>query len=157
VGDVRRSLCSEQSEKPAERTYTTKHGTEAVMKTEKIGKAKPAEAPAPKEAAVNEPMPVKREVEDTPYYGPSAEELAEAETSAREDISAMLELAQSDDKLGTALAENEKLRLQLAVTETTRDGYMNRCNELIARVTSLKRQIKKLEGGQHLKLTMCAV
>jgi hypothetical protein len=71
---------------PTERTYTTKHGTEAVMKTEKIGKAKPAEAPAPQEAAVNEPKPV-REVEDTPYYGPSKEELAEIEASAREDTS----------------------------------------------------------------------
>jgi hypothetical protein len=57
----------------------------------------------------------------------------------------MLELAHSDEPLAAALAENERLRVQLAVTETTRDGYMNRCNELIARIKSLTRQNKKLE------------
>jgi hypothetical protein len=31
------------------------------------------------------------------------------------------------------------------VVELARDGYINRCNELIARVKSLKRQIQKLE------------
>jgi hypothetical protein len=35
-----RSLASGASEKQAERTYTTKHGTESTMKTAKIGKSK---------------------------------------------------------------------------------------------------------------------
>ena len=39
VGDLRRSLCSEHSE----RTYTTKHGTTAVMQTTKIGKSSASE------------------------------------------------------------------------------------------------------------------
>jgi hypothetical protein len=37
VGNVRRSLETVTSEKPAERTYTTKHGTTAVMNTANIG------------------------------------------------------------------------------------------------------------------------
>lgn len=45
VGRVRTSLCSEQSDPPAERTYTTKHGTTAVMNTAKIGKAQPVAKP----------------------------------------------------------------------------------------------------------------
>jgi hypothetical protein len=50
VGDVRRSLCSEHSEK----TYTTKHGTVAIMNTANIGKSPSpptSELPQPTELA----------------------------------------------------------------------------------------------------------
>lgn len=43
VGDVRRSLCPEHSEK--KRIYKTKHGTLAKMETGNIGKKKPASVP----------------------------------------------------------------------------------------------------------------
>src|SRR5690606_6247751 len=63
VGRVRSSLVSESSEKPQDRTYTTKHGTEAVMNTASIGKKKQEAAPTPAQptapiipqAAANEP------------------------------------------------------------------------------------------------------
>jgi regulator of replication initiation timing len=42
VGNVRASLKTVISETPAERTYTTKHGTQAKMRTAKVGKSKPA-------------------------------------------------------------------------------------------------------------------
>lgn len=38
VGDVRRSLADSASENTSERTYTTKHGTQATMNTAKIGR-----------------------------------------------------------------------------------------------------------------------
>jgi regulator of replication initiation timing len=41
VGTVRSSLSKLDSEEPAERTYTTKHGTTATMRTNRIGKSKP--------------------------------------------------------------------------------------------------------------------
>lgn len=44
VGDVRRSLCSEHSEDSAQRTYTSKHGTQATMNT---GGQKAARAAGP--------------------------------------------------------------------------------------------------------------
>ena len=48
VGQMRVSLATVASETPAERTYTTRHGTEAKMKTTKIGKtSKPPEPPQP--------------------------------------------------------------------------------------------------------------
>jgi len=49
VGQVRSSLTiNVSSEKPAERTFTTKHGTVATMQTANIGKAKtPENKPAP--------------------------------------------------------------------------------------------------------------
>jgi hypothetical protein len=42
VGTLRASLSTVDSEEPEERTYTTRHGTQATMKTEKIGKSRPA-------------------------------------------------------------------------------------------------------------------
>lgn len=53
VGKVRASLSTVDSES-AERTYTTKHGTQATMKTERIGAAKAA----PEPVAPTEPMTV---------------------------------------------------------------------------------------------------
>lgn len=38
VGDMRRSLLSDTSDTP--RTYTTKHGSEATMRTQNIGKGR---------------------------------------------------------------------------------------------------------------------
>ena len=53
VSGIRASLITVISEKPTERTYTTKHGTTATMQTASIGK--PA-APAAKPAPVMEPI-----------------------------------------------------------------------------------------------------
>ena len=51
VGEYRSSLVDSTSEKSTERTYTTKHGTEATMNTGAIGKAAaPDAAPAPSPA-----------------------------------------------------------------------------------------------------------
>ena len=47
VGNVRRSLETVSSEKSAERTYTTKHGTTAVMNTTNVGKKTKAEKAKP--------------------------------------------------------------------------------------------------------------
>lgn len=57
VGHVRTALTANvSSEKPAERTYTTKHGTTATMQTSKIG-SKPARPAAP---VLNTAAPVER-------------------------------------------------------------------------------------------------
>jgi hypothetical protein len=59
VGDLRRSLSENDSEP---RTYTTKHGTEATMKTDRIGKTKPqrdrADPEMPRRPPEPEPEPV---------------------------------------------------------------------------------------------------
>ena len=101
VGDIRRSLADSASDVPAERTYTTKHGTTAVMKTDKIGKAKPAvrpvaSAPAPAKAA---PAPAPLHV-----VAPSGEVITEADL--HEDPADLLEELQRD---------NEKLQKQIAI------------------------------------------
>lgn len=66
VGDVRRSLADSASDKPAERTYTTKHGTSAVMNTANIGvqqhreAVKAGEIGLPKAAAIAK-LPVEKQ------------------------------------------------------------------------------------------------
>lgn len=151
VSKIRTSLFSENSEKPAERTYTTKHGTEAVMKTAKIGKredvqAAPAQAPKPTAA------PIEEEPEDE---GPSAEEIAfleETEVADRAAYNNLVEIATGDDKLAEALAlvvtqthEIARLKALVRTLEESRDGKMNAINEHIRTIKSLRRKIEKLE------------
>lgn len=94
----RASLATDASEKPAERTYTTKHGTEATMKVGAIGKGKkdekpaapPAPAPAPTAETPAPPPdapPAEASVEDRPsmddLLGGLERDLAEAEAKVK--------------------------------------------------------------------------
>jgi hypothetical protein len=51
-------------ERPVEKTYTTKHGTEAKMDTSKIGKPKPEKPAKPKVEPVTELAPLEKYTED---------------------------------------------------------------------------------------------
>jgi len=55
VADVKRVLTGNSPSDNEPRTYTTKHGTEATMKTENIGKGRTAAAPENPAAESNEP------------------------------------------------------------------------------------------------------
>ena len=99
VGNVRRSLETVSSDAPAERTYTTKHGTTAVMKTKKIGKAKPAVRPA---ASATAPAPAKAAL--LHVVAPTGDVITEADL--HEDPSDLLEELQRD---------NEELQKQIAI------------------------------------------
>ena len=92
----------------------------------------------PKQAKQPEPEPEE-------YFGPSEEEIAEAEAHARESVDALMKLAESDDALAAAIEENIKLRARVDVLESARDGYMNQCNELRSRLKARDRQIAALE------------
>lgn len=121
---------------------------DAVKKGE-IGLPKAAKiAQLPKEdqaAAIGKPTK-KVEPEDADYFGPSAEEIASAEAAAAADTTELLALLQADDKLAAAAETIKRLKLQLAVSESGRDGYMNRCNELIARLKTVTRKLAKTEA-----------
>lgn len=92
----------------------------------------------PKQAKQADPDPEE-------YYGPSDEEIAEAEAHARESVDALIKLAEADDALAAAIEENIKLRALVDVLESARDGYMNQCNELRSRLKARDRQIAALE------------
>lgn len=100
----------------------------------------PAVAPAP-------PPAVKKEVEDTEYYGPSDAEIAAAEEAAANDMTLLHKLIDTDDKLTAVIDENKQLRAELSVVKLSRDGYMNRSNELIARVKTLRKKLESAEAS----------
>ncbi len=104
----------------------------------------PAEQQA---AALNKPAPKqpKKEAEEVDYCGPSDDELDEAMKAAEADMSSLEALMAADDKLAAAVAEIKRLKMQRAAVESARDGYMNRSNELISRINSLKKKIAKME------------
>ncbi|WP_435481371.1 hypothetical protein [Variovorax sp. RT4R15] len=101
-------------------------------------------------AAASAPKPapkVKQEPEDAEYFGPSQEEIDAALEDANQDIETLHKLLESDDKLAALKAENDQLRAELAVVKISRDGYMNRSNELITRIKTLKRKLEKAEAN----------
>jgi len=149
VSSIRSSLITVISEKPVERAYINKHGTESVMDTRAIGKsdhaAKQLDAPAPVAAPVPPPAPEAVAADEPEDDGPSAEELAANAAAEQGDREALEKLLESDDKLATAYAEIKRLNAELAQMRISRDGYMNKCNEAIALVKSRDRTIAKLE------------
>lgn len=107
-----------------------------------------AQLPAKEQAkAIKAPKPAKLEPEDVEYFGPSQEEMDAAVEEAKQDVEALQRLLESDDKLAALAAENSQLRAELAVVKVSRDGYMNRSNELIDRVKWLKRKLAKAEAS----------
>lgn len=98
--------------------------------------------------ARGKPEPVKKkEPEEVEYHGPSDEEIAEAEAAAANDMTLLHKLIESDDKLQAALDDNKQLRAELSVVKLARDGFMNRSNELVRRVMSLRKKLEKLEAA----------
>jgi len=125
----------------------------AAVKSGEIGLPKAAKiAQLPKEeqaAAITKPTPkpAKQEAEDVSYTGPSQSEIDAAMAGVEQDIELLNKLLESDDKLATLVAENNKLRAELAVVKLSRDGYMNRSSELIGRIKTLKKKLEKLEAA----------
>ena len=151
VGNIRRSLSTVDSEKPAERTYTTKHGTTAVMNTANIGVQQHREAAKARHeediergghGSARPPVADKVEPEDD---GPSEEEIAAHAAAEAADRELVAKLLESDKPLAALAAENKQLKAEVAQLKLARDSYMNRANEAIALVKSRDRQIAKLE------------
>lgn len=119
VSGIRASLQTVISEKPTSRAYKTKHGTEAVMKTENIGKTKPAPAPVP---------------------APSAPPAAPEENYDPEDDA----LREAQHTLSEVAAENEELRTRLAVG--VMEGTEAEKREAAEIIAGLRQQVKALEA-----------
>ena len=158
VGNIRRSLSTVDSEEPTERTYTTKHGTTAVMNTASIGKAQlPKLTPEQIErSAVRIETEMNREkraqiaeLQSELTDAPDAAEMASLAMAEQADREAIEKLLDSDDKLATAYAEIKRLNAELAQMRISRDGYMGKCNEAIALVKKRDRQIAAMERAQR--------
>jgi hypothetical protein len=136
VGDVRRAIFSPTKDAPAQKTVT-RNGKTYEQDTSNIGKAV-------KETAKNIPqnIPAEPEPED---FGPDAEEIASMEAAQAADVAAMGKLFEADDKLGAAFAEIKRLNAEVAQLRLSRDGYMNKSNELISTVKSLQRKLERAQ------------
>jgi len=149
VASVRSSLESDSSDKPAERTYTTKHGTKAVMKTNKIGKAQQID-----------PKPAKRQVAQPPEAAPTSDdELAElhhtitdlaAENERLSDRLAVEAMDASEEEKTAAAQTIAELRNQVSTMEAelsavkaSRDTYMRENAELKKQVNYWRKQAEK--------------
>ena len=157
VGDVRRSLCPEHSEEPAQRTYTTKHGTTAVMNTSNIGKKPPPApaAPAPRPVVVVPPPPSSAAPDpwaDLPKgnstvpedvnpddYGPSEEEIAAAEAEEKAERELVAKMIAADDVVAELAAEVKRL---IALNE----GLNRRIDSLMREKSDAITWMKKYEA-----------
>lgn len=146
IGAIRSSLSKLDSDKDVERTYTTKHGTTAVMKTASIGKQPTPVVGEEQAAAIHKPSPNAAPAEEIPEDdGPSAQEMAAQVAAEEADRALVAKLLDSNEPLAALAEENKQLKAEIAQLKLARDGYMNRCNEAIALVKSRDRQIAKLE------------
>jgi hypothetical protein len=118
VGDVRRHINPINVTTSAERTYTTKHGTTATMKTANIGKAKPAEPPAteasdPATDAPPDPVLAKARPVEIPGRLAAAEPdgpaPAELDALRAENAALLAELDDLKADLAETLADNEMM------------------------------------------------
>ena len=83
--------------------------------------------------------------EDDAYAGPTEAEIqfhAEQEAADQKAIALILD---SNEPLAALKAEYERQAQELATVKAARDGYMNKCNELIRRVKSLRAKLDKME------------
>ena len=77
--------------------------------------------------------------------GPDDAEIAAGVAAERADADALQKLLNADDKLATAYAEIKRLNAELSVVKQSRDGHMNKANELIKTVKRLQSKVDKLE------------
>ncbi len=97
--------------------------------------------------AIKKPIerPAKPQPEDDAYAGPTEAEIqfhAEQEAADQKAIALILD---SNEPLAALKAEYERQAQELATVKAARDGFMNRCNELIRRVKTLRAKLDKLE------------
>lgn len=87
-------------------------------------------------------QPAIQEPED---FGPTAEEIAEAERAQEEEVAAMRKVVESDDKLAAAMAEINRLNALNRVLQERVNGLMNEKAEAIK---AAKRWQRKAEAAE---------
>lgn len=149
VGSLRKSLSTVDSEKPAERTFTNKHGTTSTMQTANIGKvAAPEIAPVvAKPVAVVEP-----ETEATPDYTELDQAHEQISDLQAELVVARIASTDSEEQKQAAglIAELrgqiKTLEAKLSVVTLSRDTFQNENAELRKQITRQRKEIDKATG-----------
>lgn len=150
VSNLRHVTCNVASEKPTEKTYTTKHGTTATMTTANIGKT--------------QPKPALSVVQQEPEYNPADDELAELSETVRtlaEERDALQHRINAGAIVGTeeektaALEtmcsmrkEINRLEIENRALVASRDSYQRENGEMKIQLAAQRRQIAKLMKEQ---------
>lgn len=100
------------------------------------------EKPVPAAAPVATPAP---ETEDD--FAPSEDEIRASMLEGQAEQEFMAKLLASDDKLAAAVAENKRLNHELAAVKIARDGYMNKCNELMSLLKTAQNKLDRISRG----------
>lgn len=155
VNKVASSLETNSSEVNQERTYTTKHGTQAVMKTENIGKKKQAKAaepkpqlPAPSVSTNAEPSPAVPESATEEYTEHDA--LLDQVTDLQAEVARLKSLVPEESEEGKEIYEalvKELKEANLLVDSLTisRDRLQAENAELKRQCAWLKKELQKLK------------
>lgn len=98
--------------------------------------------PVPAAAPVATPAP---ETEDD--FAPSEDEIRASMLEAQAEQEFMAKLLASDDKLAAAVSENKRLNHELAAVKIARDGYMNKCNELMSLLKTAQNKLDRISRG----------
>jgi len=147
VCNHRPSLSTVDSEKPAERTYTTKHGTEATMDTSGQKDA------AAKKKAATKPEPAAEPVADPELDGlrESVTVLADANDRLTDRLAVVAMEATEGERTAAAVliaelrAENRILSVENDAIKASRDGLLVENAALKRQCESLLRKVKRAE------------
>ena len=161
VGNVRRSLETVSSEKSAERTYTTKHGTTAVMNTTNVGKKTKAEKATPpfetepsSDSQADAPAVVEPEIEAPPEYTElDAAHDQISELQAELVVARMGDIPEEEKQQAAGLiaelhAEIKTLNATLAAVTLSRDTLMEERAQMLRQMKAQRAEIDRLKSGK---------
>ena len=159
VGNVRRSLETVSSEKSAERTYTTKHGTTAVMNTTNVGKKTKAEKAKPpfetepsSDSQADAPAEVEPEIEAPPEYTElDAAHDQISELQAELVVARMGDIPEEEKQQAAGLiaelhAEIKTLNATLAAVTLSRDTLMEERAQMLRQMKAQRAEIDRLKS-----------
>lgn len=154
VGQYRKSLCESQSEKPQERTYTTKHGTTAVMKTQNIGKSHQNKQETEQKSKV-----VEYDFQEESDYDPEQDQINELSHTINDlqeeneklrsalainQIPEGLEIEDADTIIDNLRARVKQLEIEVKAITQSRDTYLRENSQLKEQIRRQAAQLKKL-------------
>lgn len=163
VSKMRQSLFSENSENPAERTYTTKHGTTAVMNTANIGVQQHRDAAKARHeediergghGSARPPVAdkVEPEIEAPPEYTEldaahdQIHELQAELVVARIHSTDSEEAAQAATLIAELRAHIKTLEATLKAVKISRDTFQNQVAEMQRQINRQRREIDRALG-----------
>jgi len=148
VADIKKSRSANAESEAV--TYTTKHGTTAIMNTANIGRKNGAAKPEPEQPEAS--APAEPDEEAPPEYTAldqamdTVRDLQDALAMANAGHLSEEDKTQAADLIARLREENRILTLKLRAVTASRDQYQTENGELKRQITRQRREIDKLAG-----------